>query len=214
MKSKYYLLLILLTMSIATLAAMCGDDDDDNDNNASDDDNNDTNNNNDDDNNDNDTGGDDDDNDLVDYWEKTDCQGYDYPECGTDVDVPPELISVTIRVNGTEVMQPITAQATDEMTFAIEYEFPNDQLCGGHIFIVKNEEPLCLDKTDGTISDEPFPIGLPSICSTEAYGQPITFPVDPSIFLNGEGAPYYLEISNACATHSNRLPLEIVTVEE
>jgi hypothetical protein len=212
---KKYSLLFILTLTFSAISlSMCSNVNynDDHVVSAADDDNNDTNNTDDDDNNDNDTDEDDDTGTGPDFWEMPDCKGYDLPSCDTEIDVPPQLFSVAFLVSGKVVTQPLTIKPTDTLTFSIEFEYPNYQLCGGHIFIVKGEESLCLDRTEGTISDKNFPMGLPSICSTVAYyGEPFTFPVDPLIFLNGEGAPYYLEISNDCATHSNRLPLDIVT---
>ncbi|NLH49349.1 MAG: hypothetical protein GX444_12230 [Myxococcales bacterium] len=160
---------------------------------------------------------DDDDNDSgqgsVDFFEGAHCEGYNYPECGTAVDRQPHLNGVSILIDGSPVNQPVSIGLEANLTFAIEFAYPGNQLCGGHIFIVKNGESYCLDKTEGTITDESFPMGIPSMCYTEK-GEPLIFKVDPSIFLNGEGAPYFLEISNDCATHSNRLLLDIVTVAE
>ncbi|NLH49851.1 MAG: hypothetical protein GX444_14815 [Myxococcales bacterium] len=191
---KSYTILFLATLSICALSVvMCDDnDDDDNDDNNSDDDS------------------------SGDVFEGPDCTGYDYPECDTDEDVSPHLLSVTIIVNGTAEPQPVTIKQEDDLVLAIEFLFPGDlnQLCYGHLFLVKNGEAFCFDAISGLIGENAFPIGVGGICSTEENGEPFTFNVDPSNFLNGEGAPYFLEISNACATRSNRLPLDIVTVAE
>ena len=190
MKTQTFLMLGSLLLCTLSLAMCDKSDDDDNDDD------------------DNDSSGD--------VFEKPDCNGYDYPECGTDADVSPHLLSVTIIVNGTAEPQPVTVHPTDDLTLAIEFLFPGDlnQLCDGHLFLVKNGEALCLDAISGLTGEGAFPIGVAGICSTEKNGEPFTFKADPSNFLNGEGAPYFLEISNACATRSNRLPLDIVTVEE
>ena len=188
MKNQTLLLLSSLLLCLLSLV-MCGDDDDDDSN---------------------------DDNQLgEDYIEGPDCTGYNYPDCGTDVDVPPQLLSVTILVNDLERPQPVTVSPTDSLSFALEFNYPGhpNQICGGHIFIIKDGQTLCMDN-DGLPADDPYPQGIPGICSTEENGEPFLFDFDPSNFLNGEGAPYFLEISNDCATRSNRLSLDIVTLEE
>ena len=195
---KFNTMLVFIIVWFCSISmVMCG-----NDNNDDDDDDNDNN--------------DDDDSSGADFFEGADCTGYDYPECGTSVDVPPQLLSVTIFVNETEVEQPLTIHLNDEVALAIEFTFPgdNNRMCDGHIFLVRDSEELCLDASTGLPGEGPYPLGVSGICSTEAAGGPFTFKIEPSNFLNNEGAPYYLEISNACATHSNRLPLDIVTVAE
>lgn len=184
--------LLVLVLPCLAFAAMCSDDDDDD---------NDDNNN---------------DSDDIDSYEGPDCTGYNYPVCDTEDDVPPHLLSLQIYVNENIKSQPLTVQPTDELLLAIEFLIPGDhnELCDGHLFLVKNGEAHCLDAITGLTDYSAFPIGISGICSTEEAGEPFTLKLDPSNFLNGEGTPYYLEILNACATHSNRLPLEIVTKEE
>ena len=191
MKTHALLLLGSLLLCLLSLV-MCGND------------------NNDDDDNDNDTSG----ANGADFLEGKYCTGYDYTECGTVEDKSPHLNKVDILINGLIREQPLIIQPADELTFSIEFSYPDNRLCDGHIFIIKSNESYCLDQADGTLSNNPMPMGISGICSTDSLGEPYSFPVDPSIFLNGEGAPYYLEISNACATRSNRLPLDIVTVAE
>jgi hypothetical protein len=145
-----------------------------------------------------------------DYWEKPNCGGFNYPECGTEVDVPPDLESVTLVVDGAPIAMPASVPSTSALDLVIEFTYPGCYLTDGHVFVVKGGSALCLGVDGLPLSG---PAEFLGICSTDALGEPYAFKVDSSLFLNGEGAPYFVEISNGCGTHSNRLPLDIVTVE-
>jgi hypothetical protein len=113
-----------------------------------------------------------------------------------------------LLVNGQLISAPATVPASAQLAIHLAFSFPDGVLDEGHVFIVKNGETTCLD-------DRGRPFDNPGITEGDVYrGETSTdWPLDPALFLNGEGAPYFVEISNGCGTHSNRLPLDIVTVE-
>jgi hypothetical protein len=156
---------------------------------------------------DGDTAADDDTGYAPDYWEAH-CEGFSFPECGTNVDVPPLLEAVTVIVDGETVGTPVSVWTSSEVKLHITFAYPNGPLAEGHVFVVKADEAVCLD-----LQGRPFenPATENDVIHSES---PIDWPVDPSLFLNGEGAPYFVEISNGCGTHSNRLPLEIVAKKD
>jgi hypothetical protein len=148
----------------------------------------------------------------VDWWEKPNCGGYDYPECGTDIDVPPELLAVTILVDGEAKAMPVVVSESADLRFAIEFAYPDCKLTGGHVFIVTDGAAVCVGS--GGLPVNGVGPEIPGECSTAAVGEPYVLRIDPSFFVKGAAATYGLEISNSCATHSNRLPLEISTVDD
>jgi hypothetical protein len=143
----------------------------------------------------------------ADYVENPDCGGFNFPGCGTEADVPPVLASVTIKVDGEPSAMPLTIWTTSKLRFLLKFSYPNGVLSGGHVFVVKDGDPICID-WDGSAAP-PDSVQVPAMFVDEEYETPI----DPSLFLNGDGSPFFVEISNGCGTHSNRLPLDIVTRE-
>jgi hypothetical protein len=148
----------------------------------------------------------DDDTGQIDYFESN-CEGFSFPECSSDVNVPPVLEDVTLLLDGKPFSMPATLPMPANLALRLAFAFPKGLLAGGHVFVVRAGEAMCLDE-EGRPFDNPA-------TENDIYqtAGPIDWPVDPTLFLDGEGAPYYVEISNGCGTHSNRLPLEIVTVE-
>jgi hypothetical protein len=206
-------LIALLGAGLLLALTTCSESDDDSDDGDGNDDDGgdawgDDNDNDDDDDNDdnNDDNGSDDDlmKEPPDGPENPDCGGWDLPQCGTDEDDPALLSQVIILVNEEPTSQPVTIGSDDGLKLVVEFGFPNCELRWGHFLIESNAGVTCLDTPY-------YDLFMP--CNT-GEGGPAIFEVDPMLFLDGQDAPYYLLLSNACHTMSNSQPLDIVTTVE
>jgi len=126
------------------------------------------------------------------------CEGW-YREACDSVDNP-QLLSLELHVNGVVTGFPAEVSPGDKLEFVFGYAHLQCGMYEGYPFVVAYGEAICL-------SDQQF---LNLFCNSEAEG-PAMVEIDPSYFVNGDGAPYGFEISDTCGHHSNRLPVDIVT---
>jgi hypothetical protein len=144
--------------------------------------------------------GDDDDDDGGDADD--DADGPPDPKCQENS--PPELLAVTVVVNGEPVDLPVTIQSSDTLEFRIEYADAECNLEGGDAGLVNPGEPPSFEFIG--------PAGLPGIgCSSEAVGAPYTLTADPAQFLYLFGIVKELAIADYCGEGSQRIALDITT---
>ncbi len=129
------------------------------------------------------------------------CEGWYHDQCYLVAD--PQLLSLELRVNGVATDFPANVSAGDHVEFVFEYLHPHCNMPYGYPFIVVDGEPICLSEQQFT-----------SLFCSSADDGPATVEIDPSFFLNGDGAPYGFEISDTCGHHSNRLPVELLTDDD
>jgi hypothetical protein len=120
-------------------------------------------------------------------------------------DNEPELLSVTVIVNGVSVETPATIQPTDQLELAIEYNDADCNLDGGSAALYSPNEDTLIDLPD--ISFE----GLG--CSSAEAGGPFVFSLN-AMYFGGATAPYGLEVFDACGLASNAITLEITSALE
>jgi hypothetical protein len=126
-------------------------------------------------------------------------------EPGCNTNRAPEILGVTVVVNGEPVATPVAIAATDALQLWMEYRDADCNLDGGTV--------LLNNQVDHTVYS---PLGPDDrlegmACSSAEAGAPFKFDVDPAFFRDLGGATVVLNLFDDCEAGSESWPLEITT---